>query len=194
MPKPKTFIIDEPCERLPILTDREVSKLIYDYDPTDLARIVLHQDLIKWISVVFSYVDRVIEPDATAILGVFLIDLYAIADGCAIRSYYPKEEILRTFNGHSWNLVQRSRLDEAANSCRHNIDVMFEVISSPGDNYYRPDKILIGVCAPTPQDLWRYEDDQICCGIEEFVEDYFRRHPDKFPLGDFNELVLLGSL
>ena len=194
MPNITKFIIDAPCMNLPVQHGSEVFRAVSSNDPSGLARILFNIRCMSRLSIVMAYSDLVADPFGMAIFGTFLVDLYHGVDGYVIRSFWSHSEILRVFGESLQTLVQWGKIYDAQEACLHNIKVLFGAIEAAREPGYRENSVVIGVCAPISQDLCRYTHAQICCGIEQFVEDYFRRHPSKFPMGEFNELLVLSSL
>jgi len=101
---------------------------------------------------------------------------------------YEHEDLVKTNRIRAKDLILEGSRAESCRICKHNAEILARLFSESVAAY--TPLLTIGVWAP----LWWNINPPGANDVVEFASRYFSRHPDEFPLGNWNELALVSTL
>ena len=162
-----------------------------------LENIIVNSRSIHKLIVVLSYVDKIVKNKSGnehAILGAYSTEFESFGNMGLLRREHSNRELRKVYRGCFDLIAGSARASKASETCQHNARILLDGIANKTLNQVPLCNVFIGVCAPTPQNLEQFHSFQISIGLKWFVERYFDKHPDEFPLGNWRELTLMSTL
>ena len=192
----KNLIVPEPYKGTPESIKNQ-KRSAWSNAVTDLEKVFLLSRRFDEIQIVFSYVAAIRDHGKgleSAILRSFSCSALLNVNGRILRGSSKHDWLVSHCIAQGVPLLHSCDPEAAEAACKMNLKTFFEVLDNFEAAGWPKNYLMLGVFATTPQNIEVLEDWQIARALDQFITSYFEKNVDKFPFGDFNELVLLGSL